>query len=370
MPRIHILGLGNIGNLVAHALGGVLPQRPPITLLAHRSQQAREWVKAGRQIELITNGVASRRGGYDFELIPARGDADHSDLVDLDDAATGPISNVIVCTKAFNVTAALSEIQHRLTPDSTILFTQNGMGVVDEVNRGLFKNPDSRPKYLYAIVFHGLYTNGPFSTVHAGIASVTLGAIPRRAFSTQQFAGEGLDSSDQHSCYLTDVMLRDPSLNVKIVSPTELLHTQLVKLAVNAVINPLTSVLDCFNGELFADKATNALITCLIQETSSVLQALPEVKTLSKSERERFRPEKLTSEVQNTAQATTRNRSSMLQDIAKNRKTEIDYINGYIVRRGKEVKIECKMNSALVEMIKERRFIAREEILEVFSLRL
>jgi len=50
---------------------------------------------------------------------------------------------------------------------------------------------------------------------------------------------------------------------------------------------------------------------------------------------------------------------SMLQDIQKKRRTEIDYLNGYVVRRGKEVGIDAVANKAIVEVLKK---IERGEI--------
>jgi len=45
--------------------------------------------------------------------------------------------------------------------------------------------------------------------------------------------------------------------------------------------------------------------------------------------------------------------SSMGQDIAKGRDTEIAYMNGYIVRKGDEANIPTPVNTAIVELVKE-----------------
>jgi 2-dehydropantoate 2-reductase len=46
-------------------------------------------------------------------------------------------------------------------------------------------------------------------------------------------------------------------------------------------------------------------------------------------------------------------KSSMLQDLERGRKTEIDFLNGYIVKKGREVGIPTPVNEAIVEMVKE-----------------
>lgn len=51
---------------------------------------------------------------------------------------------------------------------------------------------------------------------------------------------------------------------------------------------------------------------------------------------------------------TRDHKSSMLQDILRGKKTEIDYINGAILRIGAEHDIETPYNSAVVSMVKAK----------------
>ena len=46
------------------------------------------------------------------------------------------------------------------------------------------------------------------------------------------------------------------------------------------------------------------------------------------------------------------NQSSMLQDMIKGRKTEIDYLNGAVVQLGRKYGIKCPVNDTLVRIIK------------------
>jgi 2-dehydropantoate 2-reductase len=64
--------------------------------------------------------------------------------------------------------------------------------------------------------------------------------------------------------------------------------------------------------------------------------------------------------VLDVAEKTAKNTSSMLQDRRAGRPTEIDYINGYIVRRGKELGVECKVNKKLIELVKEGKVVSEE----------
>jgi 2-dehydropantoate 2-reductase len=51
---------------------------------------------------------------------------------------------------------------------------------------------------------------------------------------------------------------------------------------------------------------------------------------------------------------STRNwRSSMAQDVIKGRRTEIEFMNGFVVARGKEVGVETPVSEAVVEIVRE-----------------
>ncbi len=43
----------------------------------------------------------------------------------------------------------------------------------------------------------------------------------------------------------------------------------------------------------------------------------------------------------------------MLQDLEKQRKTEIDFINGVVLQKGKEQNIDTPFNAKVVEIVKE-----------------
>ena len=63
-------------------------------------------------------------------------------------------------------------------------------------------------------------------------------------------------------------------------------------------------------------------------------------------------PDIVSALVRGVASRTSRNKSSMLQDVLQNVKTEIDHINGYIVHLGKRAGIPTPVNRMLVQMVK------------------
>ena len=344
--RIHVLGLGNLGRLFAHALA-IQPNPPPITLLLHRKSLLEEWETAGRKIEITTDGVPNSDGRFDVEVLGA--------LANENGSHGGIIENLIVATKTISTVQAISSVSHRLTSESSLMFAQNGMGTVEEVTSALFEDASTRPNYLASITSHGVYSTGPFRSVHAGLANVAVG----RVNATE-------DSKSSNSQYLIDKVVEARVLNARGVTAQELLRLQLEKLVVNAMMNPLTAIFDCRNGELFNRGPIVKLMRLLLLEASHVISSLPELRDDPETE-SRFSKEKLEVIVLDVAKKTAKNTSSMLQDKRAGRETEIDYINGYIVKRGHELGIDCEHNEKLVEMVKDGTTISVDDIREHFA---
>ena len=260
------------------------------------------------------------------------------------------IHQLIVCVKAPQTVRALQSVAHRLAYGSSILFLQNGMGVVDEVNEKVFPDEKYRPTYIVGVVSHGLYERRPFSVVHAGEGTIALGVLPRMP-ANDGIRLEPLNELSTSARYLMRTMTRTAVLVAVGFAPTDLLQQQLDKLAVSCIINPLTAILDCKNGALLCNFYFTRVIRLLLAEISIVIKSLPELKNVPNVNMrfDTVRLERLVSSIANT---TAENYSSMVQDFRSGRQTEIDYINGYIVKRGEEMGIHCVMNYMLMHMVK------------------
>ncbi len=114
------------------------------------------------------------------------------------------------------------------------------------------------------------------------------------------------------------------------------------KLMVNAAINPLAALLKLKNGELLDNQPARLLMGELAREVASVSQgigiALPPIP-----------PEKAVEEV---ALQTSGNTASMLQDVLRGAPTEIDAINGAVVRVGEKVGILTPTNRVVWSLVK------------------
>lgn len=411
LPRgIHVLGAtGSIGKLVAHSLKG-LTNPPPITLLLHRYKLIEAWEEVGERITLQDNGHEVPRTGFSVELMRENrrehdvevefgkpnvyDTADRADIRPHEAAermkqeqaqmkmenggvitktlsglkgdkymSDEPIHNLIVTVKAAQTSHALQRISHRLLPTSTICFLQNGMGMIDDVNKEVFPDEQSRPNYVQGIITHGANVpptkaeQDPFYVVHAGHGTIALGLLPRAGVVGKATTAEAKDGKDTQnekwaisSRYLLRTLTRSPVLCAIGFTPTELLQQQLEKLAVNSIINPLTVLIDNRNGALLYNFAFTRTIRLMLAETSHVIRLLPELQGVP-NVNIRFSPERLESLVFSLANRTKDNISSMLADMRAGRKTEIEYINGYIVRRGEELGIKCVVNYSIMQAV-------------------
>lgn len=386
--RIHILGLGSVGSLVAHSLRS-LPDPPPVTLIFHRGWKYIDWQQSSQEIKVTTDGMTVTRSGFDAELQRAgfrrhgktisaeeyfsttarspdqkKADALYrpdkpDDLALPDRDNTDLIDHLIVAVKAGQTVGALLAVRNRLGPRSTILFIQNGIGTIDNVDKEVFPDPASRPQYMVGISTHGVnvpqQTQGwkPFRVVHAGKGSISIGlSFSRDTPSSSRFSDSYAMSPASH--YLLRTICRSSILSGLPLSPIELFQFQLEKLAVNAIINPMTALCDCRNGGLLYNYAFSRVTRLLLAEISLVIRTLPELQNLP-NVTARFSTERLETKVVATANLTGNNISSMLADVRQGNRTEIDYITGYIVRRGEELGISCFMNYMIMQLVKGKQ---------------
>lgn len=326
--RIHILGVGNIGRLFAHALANE-PDPPPVTLLLKPSQIEQK-KGADYDIELTVDGVPNRGGKYDVDVISSK---DHS----AEPRGSNFIRYLIVSTKALDTQMAIHKIKHRLTSDSTIMFTQNGMGMVEEVNKE-FGRRDKRPHFLACVTCHGVLANGPFSSTLAGRGEVAVGRV-----------GNSESSAPQ---YLIDKVVSASLLAAREVSSQELLLLRLEKLIYNAAINPLSVIFNCRNGELFKKPPAVKFMQEIVRESIQIIRAQDGYSKDDPAVEARFSQATLQDGVIALADKTANNTSSMLQDVRYKRKTEIDYINGYLALCARKKGISSPVNELVVNLVR------------------
>lgn len=384
--RIHIMGMGSIGTFIAHTLM-CLPNPPPISLLFHREEMYANFQAASRVIRLINkkSQTNDERSGYDVDLGEYNPEKETMYWRHISDRPwnkdptnpPGPeeilpsgevrIYTLVLTVKGPSTVVALKSIKHRVSAQTTICLMQNGLGQVEELNREVFTDPETRPTYMLGILSHGVYLSRQFLAQHTGIGSTAIGMVRDvdKFPLPPKSPPHSLSEADKKRMYPTDkdlyanitsryllrTLTRSPILVCAAFPYLDLLQLQLEKLAVNCIVNPMTALLNIPNGSLPGNGDLAKAARLLLAEISVVLRGLPELEAVP-NVRIRFSPERLEALYLGVARRTAQNSSSMREDIRKGKETEIDYINGYIVRRGEERGLKCVLNYMLMQLVK------------------
>ena len=125
------------------------------------------------------------------------------------------------------------------------------------------------------------------------------------------------------------------------------------KLATSAVINPLTAILKVPNGKLLERAGRKGKLPEFCGGLREIASAVVgEVRGVAAKYGIRLSaPPLLLREARRVARATASNRSSMLRDVEQGRRTEIDSINGAVVRMGRERGVPTPVNAMLTRLV-------------------
>ncbi len=202
-----------------------------------------------------------------------------------------PIYRLLVACKAYDAQDAIAQLQHRLTPDAELILLQNGLGSQDAVAAQL---PLAR--CIFASSTEGAFRDGDWRAVFAGHGYTWLGDV---AHPTAPLWLDDLDAAGIPHAWSTDILTR-----------------LWRKLALNCAINPLTVLYQCRNGGL---QAHHCEVATLCAELGELLECCGQPAAALD----------LQHEVERVIHATAANYSSMYQDVAHTRRTEISYLLGY-----------------------------------------
>ncbi|MDT3334437.1 2-dehydropantoate 2-reductase [Shewanella sp. SP1S1-7] len=229
---------------------------------------------------------------------------------------------VIVCVKAYQVLDALSHLLKQLPSQCHILLLHNGMGPHLALAPLINAQANGRGLSL-GTTSQGVLRQAPWQIKQTGQGLTQLG----------HFTGAELT---EH--YRNALLAAIPSSEwVDAIVPC-----LWQKLAVNAAINPLTALYQCPNGKL-AEPDFSEMIKGILDEL--VMVAAHDGVSLDQS----F----LHDRVYQVIRLTAGNFSSMHQDIAHQRRTEIDQINGYICERAQAHGLSAPVNAELWARVKQ-----------------
>jgi 2-dehydropantoate 2-reductase len=286
--KIFILGAGAIGSVY----GALVSERNDVTLIGNKAHV--EAINAkGLSIADDVKKTFHPKAETEINSIPKK-------------------ALVILATKTYDSARAIEGVKRLLKKDTVILILQNGLGNEDIVRR---------------IV-------GDRSKVLRGVTKMASEFL--KPGKIRFWSGETIIESNEESAKIVEIF---NECGLKTRLSEDIGREVWIKLVVNCVVNPLTALFRVRNCAIWGDS--------LRMVRHGVVRECVEV---AKAEGIAL-PENLAERIDKQVSSYT-NFSSMYQDIAKGKKTEIDFLNGKIVDLGKRHHIQTPINETLVSFIK------------------
>jgi 2-dehydropantoate 2-reductase len=257
------------------------------------------------------NGLAieSKSGESTAVAVPAR----------TSPAGVGPVDLVVNFVKCYHTEAAVSSVLPILGPGAAILSLQNGWG-----NAPVIARLAGEERVLMGVTYHSATVLGPGRVLHAGQGPTFVGPLagaPDRARPfVEALIGAGLE-----------VTLSD---NVR----REIFQ----KLLLNICTLPTSGLLRFGACELVEHEGTKSLMRALLEEGVAVARA----HGVAVDVEERW------STITGLLGRVGRSKSSMLQDVEAGRRTEIDVINGAVVKLGEDKGVPTPHNRTMTWLVK------------------
>jgi len=297
MKRVAIIGPGAMGSLFAYLLNSVFEEIFLVDYIPERAELIRQ---RGVRVE-FKDGV--RKQAVNISAEPDK---------------LGEMDLVLVCVKAYATGSAVKRAINLIGKDSLVLSLQNGLGNLEAI-----EDLVPRERVLGGTTAMGANLIEPGYVRFAGEGETVIGEL-----------GGGIEKAE-----LVGEKFKQAGLLVRTTE--RLMDTIWSKLVINVGINALTALLRVRNGRLLNYEGSKILMREVVREAMEVVEAKG-LKLLYSEALGR---------VEEVAMRTSENISSMLQDVRARRRTEIDAINGAIVREGEKLGIEVPLNRALTLLV-------------------
>jgi ketopantoate reductase len=303
------------------------------------------------------------------------------------------IKNLIVTSKPEYVPDFLRSIQHRLRWDSTILFLQKGMGLIERLNDQVFRDASARPTYIIGSSAHFVWSEG----TRSDFAWTDFGAYIEelrnkrfehswsheepnlqsvaREYMTLSTTGNGILKigpivHDVHSetveqvrqreepaLYLRNILQLTTSLGTRYVSREYMLIYRLKKTIADYIYQTLGAIYEVRNRDIFKNEDAVKIAKRMLREAVGVVTHFCPGLTYDDLETRLIR----------TVMIQGDSYSSMLADVSHGISLSIDHDCGFMVELGKRFNIKLPIHEAMIYQIKKKRDQAEKRIGEALE---
>lgn len=237
----------------------------------------------------------------------------------------GKADLIIYFIKTYHTETAVADSLPLQKEDTLFLTLQNGLGNEEVICRQV-----DRKKVILGVTGQGATLLGPGQIRHAGWGKTYVGELDGKV--TERVIK--IAQMFNHAGIVTEVSSRIHDLVWE-------------KLFVNVGLNALAAITGLKNGQILDYPETLRLLTSLVSEAIEVAQKKGIQIQGNPLER-----------VKAVIEATRENRCSMGQDLDRKRRTEIDAINGAVVREAERLGVAVPYNRMITDLIKviEKQF--------------
>jgi len=300
LGHVVVLGAGAVGGFHA-AMLALAGER--VTLLARQAQ-----VRV-----LLADGLALEREGQTHTVRVAASD---------DAAVLRGADLVLCCVKSTDTHIAALQMAPHLRPDALVMSLQNGVDNADTL-AAVLPCP-----VIPAVVYVATAMAAPGRVRHFGRGDLVIG-----------HGREGLRTSDARLQQLADGFA---AAGVPVRVSADVAAELWSKLLVNCAYNAISALAQRPYADLARLDEVRALQAEVVAEVVRVAAAAGVRRSLADSMQA----------VAGTAAAMPAQLSSTAQDMARRKPSEIDHLNGSVVRRGRELGLPTPANQALLALVK------------------
>ncbi len=321
--KIVFIGAGSIGSLFGGYLASLKSEVYSTEVVFFCSKSHADTIEK--------NGLLLRKGQKSLEIsdIKAFPNLEDAEKVMQKDSDL-TFDFVFLTTKTYDSETALNEYQKIIQRSNWLVILQNGIG-----NEELVSKYCSESKIIRIVTTNGAFLDKPGQVIHTGIGLTKLGFPFRKSLSYEEGS---LKSAESELSLLSDLL---NSVGLESVVVEEIIKECWEKIFVNVGINAFGALTRLNNGELIKHDGLKRLMGVAINEALQVA----ELKNINLSKKDYIA---LTYDV---AEKTSENKNSMLQDILMGKNTEIDFINGRIVKFADELGVRTPINELLTQLI-------------------
>ncbi|MBR0648814.1 ketopantoate reductase family protein [Roseomonas terrae] len=289
--KVAVMGAGSIGCY----FGGLLARSGvPVTLIGRR-----------QHVDAVTErGLVLEMGG-ERHVVPMQATTDPVGVADAE--------VVLFCVKSGDTESVGREITPHLRPDAAVLSFQNGVDNPDRLRAV------TGGTVVPVAVYVATAMAGPGHVQHHGRGELVMGPCPRDAEIAAHFEAAGIPT--RVSANAIDALW--------------------AKLIVNCAYNALSALTQLPYARMIRTAEVEGVMKDIVAEAVAVADA----SGVSV-------PQDILAAVLGLAATMPDQRSSTAQDLARGKPTEIDFLNGFVVRRGATLGIPTPVNRVLHTLVK------------------